>query len=126
MFDIAMKYKFKKITGIAVWIIIFSLSACKGDMLNNNDSAAIKKWISDGALIVDVRTPEEFKAGNYKNSINIPVDEIENKLKIFGDKDRLIIVYCRSGNRSGKAKKILERHGYEKVLNAGAFSKMPD
>ena len=123
---IIMKNKFNKIYKTALWIFILSLSACKIDALNISDSETIKKWIADGALIVDVRTPEEFNAGNYKNSINVPLSDIEKNMKIFGDKDRPIIVYCRSGRRSSNAKKILEAHGYTKVLNAGAFSKMPE
>ena len=124
-----MKFKFHKIGGIAaiaVWIIIFLLSACKVDTLNSGDSSTIKKWILEGALIVDVRTPEEFKTSHYKDSINIPLGDMEKNMEIFGDKDRPIIVYCRSGSRSEKAKKILEEHGYIQVLNAGAFSKMPE
>ena len=121
-----MKNKFNKIYRTALWIILFSLSACKGDELNISDSATIKKWISDGALIVDVRTPEEFNAGNYKNSINLPVGDMEKNMEIFGDKDRRIIVYCRSGRRSSNAKKILKAHGYTKVINGGAFTEMPE
>jgi len=115
---------FNKMCGLVMCIIIFSLFRCGIGASNKNST--VKKWISEGALIVDVRTPEEFNAGNYKNSINVPLNDIEKNLEIFGDKNRTIIVYCRSGNRSGKAKKILEKHGYNKVLDAGAFSSMPD
>ena len=115
-----MKF-FLKICGLAICIIIILLFK-----YTINKNSTIKKWVSEGALIVDVRTPEEFNAGNYKNSINIPLDDIEKNIDLFGDKNNQIIVYCRSGNRSGKAKKILKKHGYDKVFNAGAFSKMPD
>ena len=120
-----MKCKLNKISIIALLIIVFSLSSCKLDDLSS-DSATIKEWISDGALIVDVRTPGEFEAGHYKNSINIPLNDMEKNLEILGDKSRPIIVHCRSGWRSIEAKKVLEKHGYEKVLNAGGLSNMPD
>ena len=115
--------KLNIIFGIIICIIIFLLYRCT---VGTSNSSTLKEWISAGALIVDVRTPEEFSAGNYKNSINVPVSDIEKKPDIFGDRNRSIIVYCRSGGRSGKAKKILEAHGYSKVLDAGAFSSMPD
>ena len=119
-----MKSKlFSKMSGIAICIIAFSLFGCA--TAGSNDSSNIKKWVSAGALIVDVRTPEEFKAENYKNSINIPVTDIEKNIKLFGDKNRLIIVYCGSGKRSGQAKDILEKHGFNKVLDAGALPDMP-
>ncbi len=89
------------------------------------DKKTVKEWIAGGALIVDVRTPQEFAAGNYKGSINIPLSDIEKNLNKFGDKERKIIVYCRTGNRSGHAKKILESNGFTNVLNGGGLSDMP-
>ena len=89
------------------------------------DSSTVKEWILKGALIVDVRTPEEFNAGNYKASINIPLAELEKNISRFGDKEKLIIVYCRSGNRSSQAKLILEKYGYKNVLNGGALADIP-
>ncbi len=89
------------------------------------DSETIRKYITQGALVVDVRTPEEFNAGHYKGSINIPLAELERNIKLFGDREKPIVVYCRTGNRSGKAKTILEKYGYKKVINGGGLSNMP-
>lgn len=88
--------------------------------------AAIVQAISKGALIVDVRTPEEFAGGHYQNAINIPVDQVESRLADFGaDKNRPIVVYCRSGNRSGMALRILQQNGYAHVLNGINQANMP-
>lgn len=89
------------------------------------DQSTVKNWIAKEALIVDVRTAEEFDAGNYKASINIPLAELEQNISRFGEKEKLIIVYCRSGNRSSQAKLILEKYGYKNVLNGGALADMP-
>jgi phage shock protein E len=89
------------------------------------DRSTIKNWIERGALIVDVRTVEEFNAGNYKTSINIPLAGLEQNITRFGEKEKLIVVYCRSGNRSSQAKLILEKYGYKNVLNGGALVNMP-
>lgn len=89
------------------------------------DSGTIRKYIAQGALVVDVRTPEEFKAGHYEGAINIPLAELEKNIKLFGDKEKPIVVYCRTGNRSGKAKIILEKYGYKNVINGGGLSNMP-
>jgi phage shock protein E len=85
----------------------------------------VLEWIAKGALIVDVRTPGEFNSGHYKGSINIPVDDVEKNLVKFGDKNRLIVVYCRTGNRSGKAKAILDKNGFKNVINGGGLKEMP-
>ncbi len=80
--------------------------------------------IPKDALIVDVRTVEEFNTDRYQGAINIPLDSIKNRLSEFGAKDQTVIVYCRSGRRSGIAKKLLKEAGYTKVYNGGSLSRM--
>ena len=76
------------------------------------------------ALIVDVRTPAEFRAGHFPGARNIPLADLSKRLDEFGDKDSTIVVYCRSGNRSGVAKKILQSAGYPRVFNGGGLGDM--
>ena len=76
--------------------------------------------VPEGALVVDVRTPKEFKDWHYPGSVNIPVTEIDVRIDEFGDKNRQIIVYCRSGNRSAAAKAKLIKSGFTQVLNGGS------
>ncbi len=85
----------------------------------------VREWIAKGALIVDVRTPGEFSSGHYNGAINIPLADIEKNLDRFGSRDGLIVVYCRTGNRSGKAKAILEKNGFKNVINGGGLKDMP-
>lgn len=84
----------------------------------------IKEWADRGALIVDVRTPAEYAAGNIPGSINIPLQDIQGRLNEFGSKEGYIIVYCRTGSRSGKAKTFLESQGYRNVINGGGLQNM--
>lgn len=83
-----------------------------------------KEWMENGALIVDVRTPEEYRGVHYEGSVNIPLGEIESRINEFGNKENRIVLYCRTGNRSGQAKKILEKSGFENVINAGGLRHM--
>ena len=62
-------------------------------------------------VIVDVRTIEEYDQLHVVGAINIPVDEIDENINL--DKDKLIFVYCKSGNRSSIASKKLENLGYK-------------
>lgn len=83
----------------------------------------LENIIVEGALIVDVRTPEEFKEGHIEGSLNIPLDEIE-KAMLWLQKDVPVVLVCASGNRSGAAVKILKSNGYEKVYNGGAWNSL--
>lgn len=76
--------------------------------------------IRSGALLVDVRSPEEFRSSPVKGAVNIPLEKVQSQLEKFKGKDH-IIVFCRSGNRSGIAKSILERAGIKGVVNGGSW-----
>lgn len=67
-------------------------------------------------LILDVRTPQEYSEGHLKGSILIPVDEINGRLNELG-KDKEILIYCRTGNRSRTAVNILTTAGYHKIYH---------
>lgn len=77
--------------------------------------------IKQGAIILDVRSKQEFTSGHIKNSINIPVDQLAQNLSKLKDKDKCIICCCASGMRSGAAKRILESNGYKAVFNGGGW-----
>lgn len=76
------------------------------------------RLIDDGALLIDVRSRQEYEAGHLDNSINIEYDEVEKLAETIGeDKQREVVVYCRSGKRSGLAKESLEQYGYKNIHN---------
>ena len=75
------------------------------------------------ALIIDVRTPIEWETGYLPGAKFIEWQEIgEKTANVTTNKDETIYVYCRSGNRSGKAKEILDQLGYSSVFNAGGVT----
>ncbi|WP_288096270.1 rhodanese-like domain-containing protein [Hydrotalea sp.] len=73
-----------------------------------------------GAIIIDVRTPAEFKTGHIRGAINIPVDQIKLKTAELKNKKKPVITCCRSGARSGMAKSVLSAAGIE-VYYGGAW-----
>lgn len=79
-----------------------------------------KQLAKDGALILDVRTKEEFDAGHIDGALNIPVQVIENHLDEIKNYNKQVIAYCRSGRRSGNATNILNAAGI-KTVNGGGF-----
>jgi rhodanese-related sulfurtransferase len=91
------------------------------NLFASTDPEVIEKLVHGGAFLVDVRTPSEYASGHAPNSVNIPLDQIQNQLAKFkGKKD--IVVFCRSGNRSSQAKTILEQNGFKNVVNGGTWN----
>jgi phage shock protein E len=82
------------------------------------------RWVSEGAKLVDVRSPSEYASGHIEGAVNIPVQELPKRVGELGrDKARPIVVYCRSGSRSAQAKSLLEQAGFTKVGNLGPMSR---
>lgn len=78
----------------------------------------LQSMIQKGAILVDVRSPQEYREGHLEGAVLIPEYElISSHLKQFQSKDELIIVYCSNGLRSKRAQKKLERLGYKNVYN---------
>lgn len=78
-----------------------------------------QELVNNGAIVLDVRTQQEYKEGHIKGAKNIPLQVLSNNLKKL-KKDKPIITCCKSGVRSGSAKAILKNHGYE-VYNGGGW-----
>lgn len=90
------------------------------NMFAPTDNSELKEAVSNGAFLVDVRTPAEFSEGSVKGAVNIPLDKVSGQLDRFKNK-KSIVVFCRSGNRSGQAKSILEQNGFQNVINGGTW-----
>ncbi len=73
------------------------------------------------ATIVDVRTPEEFAGEHLPIAINIPLDQVAQRINEFKEMPKPIVAYCRSGNRSGMAVSILKQNGINDALNGGGL-----
>ena len=95
--------------------------------LADRDPALAHRLVEQGALLLDTRTPEEYAAGHIEGAVNIPHDQVAAEIERIaeltgGDKSKPIVVYCRSGRRSGMAKQTLAEHGYGRVSNLGGMS----
>ncbi|MDZ4809943.1 MAG: rhodanese-like domain-containing protein [Bacteroidota bacterium] len=86
-------------------------------------SVNYKELVSNGAIIVDVRSAGEYKAGHIPGSKNFPVDNIRSKVAELKKINKPVITVCRSGTRSGMAKGILKSAGIE-VYNGGPWTSL--
>ncbi|HAV25195.1 MAG TPA: rhodanese-like domain-containing protein [Bacteroidetes bacterium] len=80
----------------------------------------IQELIQQEAKIIDVRTPEEFMGGNVPGSINIPLNEVPERVADFKEMDGPLILCCLSGGRSGQATGFLQAQGIE-CYNGGGW-----
>lgn len=86
------------------------------DMMNNETDY----------IIIDVRTESEYQQGHIKNAINIPNESIDESVsEILTNKDQLLLVYCRSGNRSKQASEKLAKLGYSNIYEFGGILDFP-
>jgi phage shock protein E len=87
-------------------------------------AAAARKHLAQGALVIDVRSPEEFRSGHLPNGVNIPLGELRESLpRRVKDKGQVLLLHCLSGGRSGIAKQQLESLGYTNVFNLGSLAR---
>jgi phage shock protein E len=83
--------------------------------------AELKKLLNSGAVIIDVRSQQEFSGGHVKGSKNIPLDTLQNRLEEIKKLQKPVITVCQSGMRSGTAKSFLQSKGLT-VMNGGSWS----
>jgi len=81
-------------------------------------TAAIRLMNNDDAVVLDVREAADFNNGHIKNAKNIPLSSLKSQLdSLVKDKNKPVLAYCRSGNVSGKASRILKSSGFSNVHN---------
>ena len=118
-----MQFMYVFLVILTVWLINPVLAG------SGDPEAARQAWpmIEQGALLIDVRTTEEFEQGHVEGALNIPYQEIDKLMSAIGTyKTRPVVVYCRSGNRSGKAKVVLETKGYTNIFNATGYEALKE
>jgi rhodanese-related sulfurtransferase len=93
------------------------------NLLGLGPKANYSALVKNGATIIDVRTPDEYKGGHVEGSINIPLQDFEAALSKI-NKDKPVITCCASGMRSGTAKNILTSNGFAEVYNGGGWASL--
>ena len=114
-----------------ILVLCLTLVSCKdsGKMIYENITAEDAKEIMDTEtdyIILDVREQDEYDAGHIPGAILIPYTEIENQAdEKLPDKDKLLLVYCRSGRRSKIAAEALVELGYSNIKEFGGIIDWP-
>jgi phage shock protein E len=119
----------KLMKSIASRVVLVAALATTGCDASAPSGAAAVSAVASAALVIDVREPSEFAAGHLEAAENIPVGQVEGRVdeiasKLNGDKSKHIVVYCKSGGRSARAKDALEKAGFQNVTNAGGYDQL--
>ena len=110
---------------IEIDLLTVELKSLQEETSVTEEKTAIKAIDQNSLIVIDVRTDQEFKGGAYPDAINIPLDELTNRLDEIGSNTtREIVVYCASGGRSAYAQRTLTQLGYSNVKNGGGISAM--
>lgn len=103
---------------IIALIIKMELERLTSNIAQVNPFEAIRQLNDLNAVIVDVRETKEFKDGHLKDAVHIPLGDLKSRISELSKyKDKAVIAYCRSGNRSNSACKTLHKAGFESVSN---------
>ena len=113
---------------IALTSVLLINSGCKGSECAASPSEnlslvqQVDQDLASGALLVDVRTSEEYAKSHAKDAVLIPLTDIQKGIYPEVAKDQPVYLYCRSGNRAGQAKTILEKTGFTNVISIGGLT----
>ena len=97
-------------------------TSCAVLFASDTPGAEAHRLVTGGAKLIDVRSADEYAAGHIDGAVNIPVDEIDARQAEVGPKEAAVVLYCRTGNRSGRAAKLLREAGWKEVHNLGPRS----
>lgn len=108
----------KKIIIPILCLLLLFITGCRNHSEETKEKSLEEVLKENHYIVVDVRTKEEYETGHVKGALNIPYDEINEEVEL--DKDKTILVYCRSGKRSEIAYHTLKELGYT-VVDLGAY-----
>ena len=92
--------------------------------MSSVSAGVARKHLREGALVIDVRSPEEFRGRHLPNVINIPLGELRESLpRRVKDKRQVLLLHCLSGGRSGVAEQQAKGLGYRNVFNLGSYGR---
>lgn len=121
--------RFSKRIQIMDWITVVLACAVAGVFFGLKRMSFVageeaRRHLKNGAVVIDVRSSEEFASGAVPGAVNLPLGELKERIsKQVSDRDKIILVHCLSGGRSAIACQQLKRLGYGKVYNLGSLGR---
>jgi phage shock protein E len=107
------------IGALVVGVVVLLVRGQSGERISSQDA---RKMVSEGAKLVDLRSPSEFASDHIEGAVNIPLQQLPKRMGELGPMTQPIVVYCHSGARSARARSQLMETGYSEVHNLGPMS----
>jgi phage shock protein E len=86
--------------------------------------SAARRHLKEGAIVIDVRSPDEYASGHLPGTVKVPLGELSARIgTVCPDKNRVILLHCLSGGRSGMGVGTLKSLGYSNSYNLGSYSR---
>lgn len=110
------------------WIVLVLLLAVLAGFFVLRQRGAVsvveaRRLLAEGALLVDVRTPGEFASSRVPGAVNVPLADLPGAMQALApDRQRVLLLHCQSGGRSGLAAMKLRSAGYQRVFNVGSLA----
>ena len=110
----------------ALLLLFISVFACKDTPPAPAHAPSARELVASGAVVLDVRTPDEYAEDHLANATNVPIDDLAARIAdvdtlVRGDRAKPIVVYCSAGSRAARAKTELEAAGFKRVTNGGGL-----
>jgi phage shock protein E len=106
--------------------LVFMLAACYFYLWRSSQAALrfARDYQNQGGLLIDVRSPAEYKSGHLPRAINLPLNELDDCVpRLTQDKNQILLLHCKTGLRSELAAQRLKRQGYAKAFNLGSYGR---
>ncbi len=104
------------VAGLAAAFLLLKFGSLKPE--------AAREYLRQGAKVIDVRSPEEYRGAHLPIAINIPLGELKRQIGGHApDKGQVLLLHCLSGGRSAMGTRVLKKMGYTKVFNLGSFGR---
>lgn len=92
------------------------------NQLNALTVETVHEYMQKGAKVIDVRTAEEYAERHLPMAVNIPLDDLRERIgKVAPNKETVLLLHCQGGGRSGTGTRVLKSMGYKNVFNLGSF-----
>ena len=112
-----------KFLTIFVFALLFAAAGCVDKPNTRAQTKTPAQLVGQGAPVLDVRTPREFKSSHIACATNVPLDELEQRIaQVAPDKSKPVLVHCQSGGRSAAATEKLKALGYSDVVDLGSLA----
>jgi phage shock protein E len=114
----------RSFVGVVVAVLTLGAGAARAEPVAQVvDGAEAHRLVAAGVKVVDVRTAVEFAMGHVPGAVNIPFDEMEKRHAELGPPSTKVLLYCRSGRRSGVAAETLKAKGFTRLYDLQAFDR---